>query len=170
MLFKNGMVGYFADIAITPVIVLAAGCATGVGVAWAHSAIAGFLLWQIFEWAMHRHLLHGPLRDQHWVHHRFPNGDTGVPAFITLPAVALLLLACLAAFGAKVGGGLFTGFAIGYETYNLTHWAIHSGRWPHTGWLGGVARRHALHHRGVAFNFNVLLPIADLMFGTYRKA
>lgn len=164
------MAGYFADMTITPVVIAAVALATGIGGAWASAAIAGFLLWQPFEWATHRHVLHGFMRAKHWLHHRSPTGDAGVPPFVTLPLLLVLLAACLALFGPVVGGGLFAGFAVGYETYNLTHWAIHAGHWPRTGFVGGVARRHDLHHRGVAANFNVLLPIVDLCSGTFRKA
>lgn len=170
IVWRNGRVGYFADMAITPIILIGVMLATGASEPLAYAAIAGFAAWQIFEWAAHRYVLHGLVRGQHWLHHREPTGDAGVPPVFTIPALLLLLALLILSFGPPIGGGLFAGFGLGYWTYNLTHWAIHAGYWPTSGLLSGVARRHALHHRGTPANFNVLLPICDLLFGTFRKA
>lgn len=168
--WRNGHTGYFVDMAVTPIILLAVSLMTGSTGPWLHAAAAGFIAWQPFEWVAHRHILHGPLRGQHWLHHRHPTGDAGVPPFITLPLILLLFVTLNLIAGQSVGGGFFVGFGFGYWTYNLTHWAIHAGYWPSTGLLAGVARRHKLHHHSVAVNFNVLFPICDLCFGTFRKA
>lgn len=169
LVWRNGLVGYFADMVVTPIILIAVMIATMETWLWPCAAVAGFLAWQPIEWAIHRHILHGPLRGQHWMHHREPAGDAGVPPFFTIPLLLGLLAAVIGAAGATIGGGFFTGIGLGYWTYNLTHWSIHAGYWPIDGLLGGVARRHKLHHRGVPANFNVLFPICDLLFGTYRE-
>ena len=169
-MFRNSLAGYAADMALTPPIILIGALITGIGVPWALAGIVGFALWQVFEWFMHRHILHGWAKREHWKHHREPTGEAGIPPWLTLPAVVALFVVLVLLLGSAIGGGLFTGLAFGYWTYNLTHWAIHAGHWPRAGILGGIARRHDLHHRGVAANFNVLLPWADMAFGTYRSA
>lgn len=169
IIWRNGSVGYAIDMLATAAAALAV-VSLGTGMVFAHAVLAGFALWQIFEWAAHRYLLHGLIRGQHWLHHRAPDGDAGVPPFVTIPLLLMALWAAVALIGDVAGRGVFCGFALGYLSYNLTHWAIHTGRWPRRGILGGVARRHDLHHRGVAANFNVLLPFADMAFGTYAAA
>lgn len=135
-----------------------------------NSAIGGFIAWQVFEWFFHRHVLHTLFRKQHDMHHRFPAGNYGVPMGMAQAVVGFTLLLFFVTMGLVVGGGAFVGFTFGYLTYTATHYVMHHLKWPRTGFLGGPARRHDLHHRGVAANYNVLLPFADMVFGTYRRA
>jgi hypothetical protein len=49
-------------------------------------------------------------------------------------------------------------------TYIVTHHLIHNGTLT-----GPIAQRHELHHKGWAFNYNLMCPLGDLVFGTYKE-
>jgi len=67
-----------------------------------------------------------------------------------------------------LGSGIF--ISIGYfAAYEYFHWCMHvpKGRWFEKTWLfRWFNGRHILHHRFPGMNFNVVLPIADYLFGT----
>lgn len=132
-------------------------------------ALGGLLLaWPLFEWSVHRLFLHGVVPDQHRQHHVDPRGDLSVvPPIIDLLLAAVFLVMALV-LGWRNGSAAFAGFVLGYALYNGAHWCIHAGRWPHGGWFDAVAHRHALHHHGEEVNYNVLLPVGDWLFRTYR--
>ena len=56
-----------------------------------------------------------------------------------------------------------------YGVYEYLHWCMHLPRWRRLEftrvfqWLNG---HHLLHHRNMGTNFNVVLPLFDLFFGT----
>jgi sterol desaturase/sphingolipid hydroxylase (fatty acid hydroxylase superfamily) len=74
----------------------------------------------------------------------------------------------VAILGWPDGSAMFAGFVFGYALYNDAHWCLHAGHWPRGRWFDDVAQRHALHHHGEPVNYNVLLPVGDWLFGTYR--
>jgi hypothetical protein len=62
-----------------------------------------------------------------------------------------------------------TVFVMYYCTYEYLHWCMHDpqGRWfEDKRWFVWFNKRHRLHHKHVGKNFNVVLPLADLMLGT----
>lgn len=66
------------------------------------------------------------------------------------------------------GAGVFVsaGYFIAYEYF---HWCMHmpKGRWFETTWIfKRMNGHHILHHRYMTKNFNVIVPIADYLFGT----
>jgi hypothetical protein len=132
-------------------------------------AAGALICWPLVEWWMHRFVLHRHFRHDHWHHHRDPLGHEG-GILPLLPDVLFVAMAAvtLPVAGASLGGAGLSGVAIGYGTYVWSHWLIHTRVWPRRGWLGGVARRHDVHHRGVEANYNVLIPLGDWVFGTLR--
>ena len=134
-------------------------------------AIAGVLIvWPLFEWAVHRVLLHGATPAHHHTHHVDPQGDLSVMPPMIETVLLLVFAAMVAALGWRGGAALFAGFAFGYGLYNDVHWCLHAGYWPRGRGFDAVARRHAVHHGGADVNYNVLLPVGDWLFGTYRSA
>lgn len=129
--------------------------------------IAGYLLWVLIEYWMHRWLFHRLFRKQHMVHHHRPLDPDGSPGTL-LAHAALAAGVCLleALFQRWIGSALAGGLLLGYSSYVYTHHLIHIG------WLSpnsGARKRHELHHRGVEKNYNLLNPLGDMLFGTYVK-
>ena len=156
---------------------------------------AAFLLANLVEWAGHRWLMHVPrpglgflYRRHAGVHHRFFTAHAmavGSPrdyhAVIFPLSVSLFYLGAVAAplaygLGILVSsevGWLFLAAAVGYyELYEVLHLLAHL---QPKGWLSGhplverVRAHHARHHDPTVMrhgNFNITVPVADLLFGT----
>jgi hypothetical protein len=59
--------------------------------------------------------------------------------------------------------------ALYYAAYEFIHWCMHlpKARRVETWWMfRRLNGHHLLHHRYMHKNFNVVLPLADLLFGT----
>jgi sterol desaturase/sphingolipid hydroxylase (fatty acid hydroxylase superfamily) len=165
---SNSSASYFVDFAAGIAIGITMFVMADPDLAFAVAfVIALFIIWPIFEWWMHKRLLHGRFRREHWRHHRHPGSDDDVvfPLWLTVAAQLVIVTAAVAVFGWSIGAGAAAGLAFGYGSYTISHWFIHSGR--RRGPLAPVGRRHDLHHEGMEVNFNLLNPIGDILFGTY---
>lgn len=151
-----------------------------------------------FEWWAHKHLLHrrrrGPLAvlyDRHTPEHHmvYVDGDMVMRSFrearlVLIPAVGVVgavlaslpvgaLLAELVSPAAGLLGVTTAGLYM--VTYEATHLAYHLPADHPIGRLRVVARlreHHALHHdpgRMQRANFNVTLPLFDLLLGTLER-
>ena len=89
--------------------------------------------------------------------------------------VSVLLLPFLAASFFMHRWGVLSGAAMScalyFTAYEYMHWCMHLPKKRHVErsvifyWLNG---HHLLHHRYMHKNFNVVLPLADLLLGTIR--
>lgn len=71
-----------------------------------------------------------------------------------------------ACFGVLLGVGSYI------LAYELLHWYMHcDDRFPfrHAGWFRFLSEHHRRHHHRARINFNVVCPLADLLFGTYSS-
>jgi hypothetical protein len=147
----------------------------------------------IFEWLLHRHVMHKPLLGFMYpyirhakVHHRIFRADESyhlkkTEDKHTIPMAwwngpVLILIASLPSIGigyvlhkyviVAVFVSVCTAYFIAYESI---HWCMHL---PHdrfierTGIFFRLNGHHLLHHRYMNKNFNVVLPFADWLFGT----
>jgi dihydroceramide fatty acyl 2-hydroxylase len=138
--------------------------------------IAGYTLWTVAEYWLHRTVFHLPVIGPktarvafliHGVHHESPRDQTR----LVMPAGASLGL-CVLTYGIfrLIMGQLmwapFGGFVLGYVIYDEAHWYFHVGR-P-TSRLGRWLRRqHLLHHfKDSRTRFGVSCPWLDYVFGT----
>lgn len=131
-------------------------------------ALSGYLMWVIFEYGMHRWLFHSP-RSPFWrphiTHHHRPFAEEGMPKpGVSLMALGLVAWAAELLLGRQLGYAWGLGFLAGYMTYIVTHHLVHNGSIQ-----GPIALRHALHHKGWHVNFNLMCPLGDLLFGTYKE-
>jgi hypothetical protein len=148
----------------------------------------------VFEWTVHKHLMHRRSRlmpvlyDRHTPeHHRvFTNTSMAIDSarelrLVLIPAMGVLGIVVLTAPAALVAGLLLSpnvgwlwlsSSAFCVVGYELTHLCYHL---PEASWIYrlGVVRRlreqHAHHHDPrlmQRFNFNVTVPLSDLLFGT----
>jgi len=140
---------------------------------------AGYLLWTLFEYWMHRLLFHLPVVGPktarlnfliHGVHHQYPWDESR----LVFPAGASIGLCVLtwAAFRGVLGDGMygpFAGFVLGYVIYDETHWYVHARR-PTTQFGRWLRREHFLHHfKDSTTRFGVSCPWLDYVFGTRPK-
>lgn len=169
-LFRLSRREYFADFFITPPLTLALAWHSistgGFGVLWAAQFAVGWIAWTLYEYALHRCVLHGlPVgRDIHALHHRNQLDYIAVPPWATLMAYG----AFFAAFGAR-SSALMIGFSTGYVAYAALHTAFHYARFRPGSWLWRLDQRHAQHHREVGTCFGVSVDWWDRLFGTEAR-
>jgi hypothetical protein len=147
----------------------------------------------VFEWILHRFLMHRPLgsftypyRSHALVHHRIFKSDhtyhlinekdklTIPMAWWNGPALVAISSSPFVLGSLLVGNwGMLCGSALAcasyYAVYEYMHWCMHLPRKRHVERSGIFFRlngHHLLHHRYMHKNYNVVLPLADLCFGT----
>lgn len=140
-------------------------------------AVAGYLLWTITEYWIHRivfhfepsggvgarlhHLIHG-------VHHDHPSDPRRLvmPPSASVPLAGLFLLAFWLVLGDTLWASVGSGFLAGYLIYDMTHFWLHH-RSPQ-GRIGRYLREaHMRHHfQDDTAAFGVSAPYWDLVFGT----
>ena len=153
-----------------------------------------FLGCNVFEWALHRYIMHRPVKGflgiykRHTLaHHQFftdhePTIDTARDFRITFfPPYALTTFICMSAAGALVLGALWSANAgwllvcttTGiYLNYELFHWGCHvkdDRIVRYIPFMNTIRRHHIAHHNQAIMmgtNMNLTYPIADWLFGT----
>jgi len=153
-----------------------------------------FLGCNVFEWALHRYIMHRPVKGfmgiykRHTLaHHQFftdhePTIDTARDFRITFfPPYALTTFICMSAAGAAVLGALWSANAgwlvvcttAGiYLNYELFHWGCHvkdDRVVRYIPFMNTIRRHHIAHHNTsimMGTNMNLTYPIADWLFGT----
>lgn len=155
-----------------------------------------FLYAGLFEYALHRWMMHRRSRvlpysyEMHTLlHHRVFGGDAtyhvqreedrDLILFHWWQAPLLLAVHVPPVWGLQVASGLpvlgggMAALAVYYGLYEYLHWCMHNpaGRWVEwTRVFRYLDARHHLHHGLWGINFNVVLPVGDLVFGTFRPA
>lgn len=156
------------------------------------SFVAGVIYCSLFEWTLHRFVMHRPLgffrypfRAHALVHHGLFRADASyhlqrdkdkgtVPmAWWNGPLMWLLhvppVLGLQSLLGVPSAWGFLSALAFYYATYEFLHWCMHIPRArsiERSGLFFRLNGHHLLHHRYPNRNFNVVLPLFDLLFGT----
>ncbi|MFB3921240.1 MAG: sterol desaturase family protein [Terriglobia bacterium] len=147
------------------------------GAASAWGFVIGLVYANLFEYALHRFILHareGLLAQTHGVHHRTwraPDESLYVN-FARSPWIVMLLfggnaLPVLAAeWLMRLGfaAAMIVAFVPYFIVVEEVHWRIHMGGLP--GWLEFARRHHLRHHARGDAGFNVYLPLFDRLLGT----
>ena len=139
--------------------------------------VAGYVLWTITEYWLHRIVFHFEPPDGigarlhhliHGVHHDHPNDPLRLvmPPSASVPLAALFLLAFWLVLGDRLWAGVGSGFVAGYLVYDMTHYWLHH-RAPQ-GRIGRYLREaHMRHHfQDGTRAFGVSAPYWDNVFGT----
>jgi len=140
-------------------------------------AVAGYALWTLFEYWLHRLVFHfepedGPGARMHWiihgVHHDHPNDPMRLvmPPAVSVPLAAIVFGILYLIFGENTAPALGAGFFAGYLVYDMMHYYLHHFR-PH-GRLGRMLReRHMRHHfQDDTRGFGISAPYWDEVFRT----
>lgn len=155
---------------------------------------AWILVSSFLEWTLHRFVMHRPVgpfvypfRAHALVHHRIFRADHSyhllretdkvtIPmAWWNGPVLALLSGLPMLPFALWLGNGsLYWGAVAGsglyYCVYEYIHWCMHlpkARRVEKSGLFRRLNGHHLLHHRYMHKNFNVVLPLADIVLGTF---
>lgn len=155
--------------------------------------LAALVFASFFEWTLHRYVMHRPVkgftypfRTHTLVHHHVFRADHTYhlvneqdkwtipmawwngPVLVLLCSVPFVLVAWAAGrWGIAVGAPLAC--ALYFAAYEYMHWCMHLPRKRNIERSGIFFRlngHHILHHRYMHKNFNVVLPLADLLLGT----
>src|ERR1700680_3997980 len=102
-------------------------------------AVAGYALWTLFEYWLHRIVFHfepeeGLGARMHWiihgVHHDHPNDPLRLvmPPAVSVPLGAVVFGVLFLLFGARYSPAIGAGFFAGYLAYDMTHYYLHHFR------------------------------------------
>lgn len=165
LLFRRSRLGYYADFLITPPITLVVlVMSIQHSETWMFLVLfpIGLLLWTVYEYALHRWLLHGVplLRELHDLHHEDQLDYIAVHPLVTLGLYFLLWY--LLGFGTSP---IMAGFSVGYVVYSVMHTMFHYARIVPGHPLYRLRRLHAVHHR-VDANYGVTSPLWDVLLDT----
>ena len=157
--------------------------------------VAGVVFASFFEWTLHRFFMHKPWKGFRYpfekhalVHHHIFKGDATYhlvhekdkktipmswwsgPAIVALCQLPFLIWAFFAhKWGVLCGAA--AACTLYFTAYEYMHWCMHLPKERHVERSGIFYRlngHHLLHHRYMHRNFNVVLPLADLLLGTLR--
>jgi hypothetical protein len=155
--------------------------------------LGGVFAASMFEWVLHRYFMHRPslgIRypfERHaMVHHQVFKADHTYhlirdedkktipmawwngPVLVAMAQSPVLLAAIIfQKWGMLAGGALAC--TVYYAAYEYLHWCMHLPRKrsiERSGIFFRLNGHHLLHHRYQGKNFNVVLPLADLILGT----
>jgi len=146
-----------------------------------------------YEWTLHKYFMHRPVGkftypyERHTlIHHRIFKADESyllrreqdkhtIPmAWWNGPVLVLIGAIPLVSFAWIFGRwfflcGAIPACALYYSAYEYIHWCMHLPRKRYVERSGIFFRlngHHLLHHRYMNRNYNVVLPLADLLLGT----
>jgi hypothetical protein len=153
-------------------------------------------LGSVIEWVVHKHFMHSIrfMRTPHDRHAVLHHSERRAPGKFFAKADELkdyhlfetsfmpilwllhmpLFYAVYLLFGVGAAIGVGAGTAAYVMAYEILHWSIHCPEefaFRHTRWFHFLIEHHRRHHNRSNINYNVVLPLADWMFGTlsYRQ-
>lgn len=155
--------------------------------------VAAVVFASFFEWTLHRYVMHRPMkgftypfRTHTLVHHHVFRADHTYhlidekdkwtipmawwngPVIVLICSIPFVSVAWLTShWGIAAGAPLAC--ALYFAAYEYMHWCMHLPRKRNIERSGIFFRlngHHILHHRYMHKNFNVVLPLADLLLGT----
>lgn len=189
-LFQNRLLDFFSRVhpsvpALLFLPVIAGLIVAGInrdlgGVESALLVLAGFGLWTLAEYWLHRKFFHWEPDNAigrrmhfiiHGVHHDHPNDRLRLvmPPGASIPLAALFFGLFWLVFGMPTAYPLFAGFLVGYLAYDYTHYWLH--HFVPKSKLGKQLReQHMRHHfQDHRYGFGVSSPIWDVVFGTLPR-
>ena len=189
-LFQNRLLDFFSRVhpsvpALLFLPVIAGLIVAGInrdlgGVESALLVLAGFGIWTLAEYWLHRKFFHWEPDNAigrrmhfiiHGVHHDHPNDRMRLvmPPGASIPLAALFFGLFWLVFGLPTAYPLFAGFLVGYLAYDYTHYWLH--HFVPKSKLGKQLReQHMRHHfQDHRYGFGVSSPIWDVIFGTLPR-
>lgn len=118
------------------------------------TAVGSFVLMEVFSWAMHKYIMHGPLWQIHKTHHVHGKGFFELNDLFSLffGSIAVVLIV----LGLDYNNPYAVGAGVGISVYGLVYFVLHDvlihrrvkafGRLRNS-YLEGLAAAHRDHHR-----------------------
>jgi sterol desaturase/sphingolipid hydroxylase (fatty acid hydroxylase superfamily) len=143
--------------------------------------LAGYLVWTLTEYWLHRLVFHfepdTPLGRRmhfiiHGVHHDHPNDPMRLvmPPSVSVPLSLLFYALFWVALGGDAAPALGAGFWAGYLFYDMTHFHVHHHK-PKTRVGKKLRELHMRHHfQDSTTSYGVSAPWWDHVFGTATRA
>lgn len=123
--------------------------------------LGGIFLWTFMEYILHRFVFHYHAKSErakkffflfHGVHHAEPMEKTRLvmPPVVSIPLGGIFFALFYLVFAVLIGRfhllfPMFTGFALGYLLYDVTHYSLHHFNLK-SGYLKAVRKNHMRHH------------------------
>jgi len=135
----------------------------GLGISWLLQFVLGLFVWTLYEYCLHRFILHGlPIgRDIHALHHKNQLDYIAQPPWLTLTTYGTFFVI----FGLK-STALMIGFSTGYVIYAALHTIFHYSRLTPGSLLWKLDQRHVYHHRYGDVCYGISVNLWDLVFKT----
>jgi sterol desaturase/sphingolipid hydroxylase (fatty acid hydroxylase superfamily) len=143
-------------------------------------ALVGFFFWTLTEYVLHRKIFHFKpknawQRKLHFIIHGNHHEDPNDPTRLVMPPAGSIIIGFMLYCIYRLPLGpiwvdpFFTGFSIGYLTYDYTHYSIHHFK-PRTR-FGRWNKQHHMIHHFVAHEarWGVSSPFWDYVFGTVQE-
>jgi dihydroceramide fatty acyl 2-hydroxylase len=142
--------------------------------------VAGFLLWTLSEYWLHRKVFHWdpdhPIGHRlhfiiHGVHHDHPNDRMRLvmPPGASIPLAALFFGLFWLIFGLPTALPLFAGFLVGYLMYDYMHYYLHHVV-PRSKLGKRLREQHMRHHfQDHRYGYGVSSPLWDVVFRTLPR-
>lgn len=144
--------------------------------------LLGLFLWTAAEYLLHRFVFHFRPRNEwqkrwsflaHGVHHLQPQQKTRLvmPPVVSIPLALLFYALFYLVFDVVAGvpqwiAPTFSGFILGYLTYDMLHYATHHIP-MRRGVMKALKQHHMRHHyKSPNKHFGVSSPLWDRVFGT----
>jgi sterol desaturase/sphingolipid hydroxylase (fatty acid hydroxylase superfamily) len=168
---------YYSDFIVYPLVLIALTAMNINHVTWAGGTewlgvvMAGFVLWTLLEYALHRIALHRMpyFSPMHGEHHAAPLAFIATPSWISVAVLSgVFLFPIWFFFGFNVADGLTVGVMLGYWWYGVVHHIIHHhAHKPSSAYFNHLRAWHMRHHYSPKQgNFGVTTSIWDHVFGT----
>jgi len=155
-----------------------------IGLGWEKIGLGfgvGFLFWTFSEYHLHRFIFHyRPTSEigksfcflMHGIHHADPIDPTRLvmPPFPAIVLATLFFSLFRLIVGPELVFPIFSGFILGYLSYDYVHFAVHHFR-PRTR-IGKWVKHHHMVHHYVApeSRWGVSTPVFDFIYGTLEVA
>ncbi|HEV7610416.1 MAG TPA: sterol desaturase family protein [Steroidobacteraceae bacterium] len=168
---------YYADFVVYPVVTFGLAAAALTHASWQNRtewlgvAVAGFVIWTLLEYFLHRSVLHQKtyFAPMHGEHHATPLAFIGTPAWVSVSVLSGgILLPVWWWVGFNVADGLTFGVMFGYWWYGIVHHFIHhAANKSSPSYFNDLRAWHMRHHYSPKNgNFGVTTSIWDHVFGT----
>jgi 4-hydroxysphinganine ceramide fatty acyl 2-hydroxylase len=142
--------------------------------------VLGFFFWTLTEYILHRFIFHFQPKSNwgkriHWmfhgVHHDYPQDSFRLvmPPSVSIPLAFLFYFLFYSIIPIGINEAFFSGFVLGYLTYDISHFAIHHFAFRNK-FLLKLKTHHMKHHyTDPSAGYGVSSPIWDYVFGTKFK-
>jgi hypothetical protein len=141
--------------------------------------VAGWLVWTLTEYLLHRFVFHLtaverklPFFIVHGYHHEFPHDGMRLvaPFFASWSGAAIFFVLYLLILGSEMAWPLIAGTGAGYAAYDSIHYYIHHAKPRSRIWRWMKVYHYQHHFQNPDAHFGISNPLWDFVFRTTGSA